>query len=128
MTKKWDIDDLMDAGFERLDSTKMENRPPRIKWGRIYKEKMSPQQKIEYLERLASTMNHAAALIQKERNVLGILCEKKEAQLMVMKKTVDQNGDMLQQQITRLNADRQHFIDEITKLRTEIRTLKKKAD
>lgn len=128
MTKKWNLDVLVGAGFERLDETVMENRPPRITWGRIYKEKMSSEQKIEYLERLASTMNHAAALLQKERNTLDSLCAKKEKQLMIMKKTVDQSGDMLLQQITRLNADRQNFVNEITKLRNELRALKKKAD
>ena len=128
MTKKWNADDLVGAGFKRLDKTAMEDRPPRIQWGRIYKEKMSDAEKITYLERLASTMNHAASLIQTERNNMGKLCERKEMQLAVLKKTVDQNGAMLQHEITRLNADRQHFVDEITKLRNELRTLKAKGD
>lgn len=127
-TKKWDIDDLVGAGFERLDSTVVESRPPRIQWGRIYREKMSDAEKIAYLERLASTMNHAAALLQKERNTMGTLCEKKEAQLIVMKKNIDKSDEMLQQQITRLNADRQNFVDEITKLRNKIRAFEAKGD
>ena len=126
-TKKWNIDDLVDAGFERLESKYVENRPPRIKWGRIYLDKMSNEQKITYLERLASTMNHAAATVQRECNEARALCEKKEQQLMIMKTNLDQNGDMLIQQITKLNADRQHFVDEITKLRNENRTLKGKG-
>ena len=73
--------DLITAGFEKLDPKLLPKQPPKINWGMLYKQK-SDAEKIRYLEKLASAMNHAASLIQDERNELGRLCELTEAQLM----------------------------------------------
>ncbi len=115
-------DDLVAKGFHRLDSNLIENRPPKINWGEKYRA-MEPEQKIRYLEKLAATMNHAAHLIQNERNQLGELCDKKEQQLIALSKSVDANNAMLQQEVTRMNAQRQGFHAEVSKLNTRIRGL-----
>lgn len=127
MSNKIHIDDLVDAGFERLDPRLVEKRPPAIKWGMLYQRK-TPEQKMRYLERLASSMNQAAAKIQSERNELGRLCELKEAQLAQLSVAMRQNNDMIQSEVTRMNADRRQYRDEIAKLRAEVRALKAERD
>lgn len=114
------MSDFVGAGFKRLDDNLLEQRPPRVKWGQLYRD-MGTDAKIRYLERVASAMNHAAATIQDERNKLGELCEKKEAQLSALSKAVAQNNDMLQSEVTRMNADRQAMLAEIARLRRELK-------
>jgi uncharacterized coiled-coil DUF342 family protein len=118
-------DDLVSAGFERLDPTLIERRPPKIQWGMIYKTRWSKDEKIAYLEKLAATMNQAAAKIQAERDELGRLCELKEQQLLKLAEAVRQNNAMLQQEITEMNAQRQDYNEDIARLNTELRALKR---
>jgi hypothetical protein len=53
---------------------------PRIKFGEEF-EARKDADKISYLKDLASSMNHAADLMQKERNVLAVDLKKKTALL-----------------------------------------------
>lgn len=122
---KFDQDDFVGAGFKRLEEGLVENQPPMIKWGMLYG-KMSHREKIRYLERLASAMNNAAYKIQKERDELGRLAELKERQLEVGKKALEQNNDMVQQQLTKMNEERQHYNTEIARLRARVRELEQK--
>ena len=117
-------DDLVSAGFERLDPKLVERHPPKIKWGMLY-QNSSDKEKIAYLEKLASSMNHAAHLIQEERNELGRLCELKEQQLIKLGEAVRANTAMLQQEVTRMNEQRQGYNAEVARLNAEIREMKK---
>lgn len=54
-------------------------------------------------------MNHAASLIQTERNQLNKLCELKEQQIEKMKEAMDANNNMLQSEIAKINEERQKF-------------------
>lgn len=120
MSNRLNQNDFVGAGFKRLDNTAIEQYPPKIQWGQLYRDK-SQEEKIRYLERLASAMNHAAAKIQAERDALGRLCEKKEMQLIVMAHSMEQNNAMLQSEVTGMNEDRQQMLQEIARLRTELR-------
>ena len=122
MSNKIEIEDLVAQGFHRLDENLIELRPPRITWLDGYKKK-SPEAKIEYLEKLASTMNHAARLVSDERDKMVELCVKKEKQLEVMSKQIEANNDMLQQEVTRMNAQRQGYNTEIARLGDRVREL-----
>ena len=115
-------DNLVSAGFERIKSKHFEKRPPKIHWGRLYKE-MSTDKQIAYLEKLASTMNHAASLIQSERDYLGKLCEAKEAQLLKQDKMVKDSQAMLQHEVTKMNEQKQYYIAEMQKLKGRIKEL-----
>ena len=115
--------DFVAAGFHRLDPKLMTKRPPMIQWGLLYQAK-TDQEKIRYLEKLASSMNHAASLIQDERNQLGALCALKEQQIVTLNHTVTANNAMLQQEVTRMNEDRQGYHAAITRLNTELRALR----
>lgn len=120
--RKADQDDLVAVGFKRLDAKLLEDRAPKIQWGVLYKRK-SDKEKIRYLEKLAASMNHAAALIQEERNQLVRLCELKEQQLAVMAKAVEANNAMLQQEIVRMNAEQQGANATIARLNTRVKEL-----
>lgn len=115
--------DLVDAGFHRLDPELIVERPPKIQWGVLYRNS-DADARLAYLEKLAAAMNHAAYLIQGERNQLGELCEKKEEQLVAMKVALDQNNTVLQQQITSMNEERQKYNAAIAKLNAKLRAFK----
>ena len=101
-------EDLLAQGFHKLDDKLLVVKVPKIAWGKIY-QSSSNEEKIEYLEKLASTMNHAASLIQDERNQLNKLCELKEQQIEKLKAAMDQNNGMLQSEVAKINEERQKF-------------------
>lgn len=109
-------------GFAKIGSKYITKNPPRIAWGQRYQDS-SDAEKIRYLEKFARSMNHAADLVQCERNELNDLCEKKEAQLIQMNNMLGKNNEMLQAEVTRMNAQRQHFTEEMQKLKAKIREL-----
>ncbi len=115
-------DDLVSAGFHRIDEKALPNHPPKISWGPIYQGK-SDREKIIYLEKLSEAMNHAAFLIQNERNELTELCALKEAQLETLTKAMEANNEMIQQEVTRMNADRQNYNQAIKELNEKVREL-----
>jgi hypothetical protein len=117
-----DNGDVFAAGFRRIDDKYISKKPPRIQWGVIYKG-MNDKEKISHLEKLAATMNHAAALVQEERNELGRLAELKEAQIAKMEKAVRQNNAMLQQEVTRMNQQKQDYNEIIKELNQKIKEL-----
>lgn len=116
--------DLIVAGFKKLDKQLIEQRPPKINWGMIYKG-MPNEKKISYLEKLASAMNHAASIVQGERNALNNLCGLKEKQIKQLKVSMDQNNAILQSEITKMNEQRQQFNKFVSKLNKEIKEIKK---
>jgi len=101
-------EDLLAQGFHKLDDKLLVVKVPKIAWGKIY-QSSSNEEKIEYLEKLASTMNHAASLIQDERNQLNKLCELKEQQIEKLKEAMDANNNMLQSEVAKINEERQKF-------------------
>lgn len=124
MGNKLEQDDFVEAGFERLDDRAIEQNPPKINWGQLYLDK-SFEDRLAYAEKLASVMNQAAALIQKERDELNELCRNKERQLTTMSRAMAQNNAMIQSEVTRMNADKQEILKEVARLKSEIRSLKR---
>lgn len=117
-----DESDMIAEGFHRLDPALIADRPPKIKWGDKYRN-WSPDQKIAYLEKGFAAMNHAAYLVSGERDQLNELCERKEAQIAAMKTALDQNNVMIQDEITKMNAERQQYNQTIAGLNAKIRAL-----
>lgn len=116
--------DLIDAGFHRLGKELVKDHPPKIQWGLIYRE-WADEDKVAYLEKLAAAMNHAAYLIQNERNQLGELCELKESQITALKAALDQNNAMIQGEITKMNAERQQYNGAIAGLNKQLKEAKR---
>ena len=126
MSDNLNHDDFIAMGFHKVDEKFLSLNPPKIKYGDKYKG-WSDERKITYLENLASAMNHAAALVQDERNDALELCDKKEAQLEAMNESVKLNNIMLQSQIEKINAERQGFNESYAKLKKEVEDLKRQV-
>ncbi len=124
MSRKKKEPDLIVDGFHRLERRYLSDKPPKIKWGVRY-QAWPDREKISYLEKLAATMNHAAFLVQGERDQFGALCEKKEAQIVAMKKALDENNNMIQSEITRQNKEKQELLAVIAKLNARVRELER---
>ncbi len=114
--------DTLGEGFYKIDERFVLRRPPKIKWGLIYQKK-TDLEKIQHLEKLASAMNHAAQLIQEERDNFGRLCEIKEKELIVAKQMLNQNNKILQTEITRMNEERQFYNRAIAELKRQVEEL-----
>jgi len=100
--------DFIGKGFKKLDSNLISERPPKIKWGKKF-ESWTLKEQNEYLKKLATTMNHAAYLIQEERNALLKLMDKKEKQLIKVQKAMDSNVEMVHDELEKINLERQSF-------------------
>jgi uncharacterized protein YukE len=132
-------DDWVGEGFHKLDPSILTRQPPRIKWGDIYKgERRDPNHKqlgdepyfwndkdrVEYLEKLCRTMNHAARLVQDERDQWLELCQKQEENMKIMALGVERNNAMLQAEVTKHNESRRAYNALVKELNAEIKRLK----
>ncbi len=103
----------------------MEQKPPKIKLLDGFHKRTSEDQ-YSYLLRLASTMNHAAKLMQDERDKMVKLVETKEQQLEKQKLAMQANNDMVQRIVTQVNDEKQKMFDTIAERNTKIRELEAK--
>jgi hypothetical protein len=117
------VADYVAHGFHKLDDRVMDTHPPKIVWGASWK-KRSIESKLQWLEKFAHTMNHAAKLLTVERDKLGKMCEVKEAQLIKMGKQVAANNQMLQSEVTKMNEWKQQYLANVKRLNAEIKGLK----
>ncbi len=117
--------DWVGEGWHKLDPDLLLDKAPKIAWGDRYK--MWPDvKKIKYLEELASSMNHAAFLVQNERDELNVLCARKEKMLNTLSQNLEGNNGMIQQQITLLNEERQTWNKAAAEMKAKIRELEDK--
>jgi len=93
---------------------------PAIKWGSGYLKK-SDAEKITYLEKLASSLNDALKMMQEDRNRLSTIAFAQEAQLRQAGVGATAQNDMLQQQITRWNADKEERLQRVQTLQAQVR-------
>jgi hypothetical protein len=114
--------DFLAEGFEKLDDHLLDARAPRVKLLPAFHER-SHERQVDYLLKLASTMNHAARLISDERDRLVELMVKKEAQLEKMAAQMRANNEMLQGEVARMNEQRQGYNAEVMRLGKRIKEL-----
>lgn len=112
--------DFLGSGFKRLSDDIVKKNAPKISWGMQY-QAMEDQDKVKYLEKLSATMNYAAHLIQTERNKLLELMERKEAQIVNMSKALKDNNEMILQQLTKFNEQKQEYHKVIAELNKQLR-------
>ena len=124
MNKQEKQADLMVEGFHKLDDTLIHPHAPKIKYLPGFTNK-NPENQIKYLKALAATMNHAAKLIQEERDALNGLMILKEQQLISMSAQVEANNQMLQFEVTRMNEQRQAYNKLTAKMCARIRELER---
>ena len=68
-------------------------------------------------------MNHAAYLIQNERNDLLKLYDTKERQIIKAQKAMEDNIQMVQDSFVQMNEERQKFNKTVAELNKKIREL-----
>jgi len=107
---------------EGLKKIEVVELPPKIKWGEKFQE-WEDEKKISYLTKFAESMNHAADVIQRERDALCDLIEQKEEQLIQIQPRLDANNRMIQEEITKMNEYKQEVNSTIAKLNARIREL-----
>jgi hypothetical protein len=120
-------EDLENAGLNKLDPKHVDLAPPRIKWGELYKN-FNEAEKVEYLEKIASAMNHAAYQVQLERDELLKLCELKEKQIHQLGHDMRNNNGMIQSEIMKVNDERQAFNKHVAELNQQIKDLTQQVD
>ena len=114
------MDDFVGAGFHRLPDNLIEQHPPEVKWGEKVR-MMSAKGRERYLTRVAATMNHAAALLQRDKDTLNTVAIQMKEQLDAMASAMKGNNSMLAFEITRLNEDRQQMLKTIARQNAELR-------
>jgi flagellar motility protein MotE (MotC chaperone) len=108
-------------GFTKLAPIKGQRKaPPPIRWGEEY-QSWGERKKRQYAERVASAMNHAADLLQKERDERNKIIAHKEQQIKAAAKRHADLSDMIQRQITEHNAQTQQLNECIVELQKTIR-------
>lgn len=113
-------EDVIAEGWHVLDEKYVSRNPPKIQWGPGY-EKWDDSQKIKYLKKFSNSMNHAAALLQDERDQLNDLCGKKEQQIKQLVSDLAANNAMIQAEIGKMNEKKQVYNAEIARLNAVIR-------
>lgn len=117
--------DWIGEGWHKLDPKIVIEKAPKIQWGERYK-RWSDKKKIKYLEDMACSMNHAAYLIQLERDELNELCAKKEQNLMTMSHNMGQNNDMTQTLVMQMNEERHQWNAAAEEMKSRLRELENK--
>ena len=126
--KKRHIDDIIaipPEGFKKLEPI---NRPqiiePKIKWGSDYNN-WSMRRKIKYLEKLATSMNNAADILQKERNALQKILINKEEIIKELHRKFTEQTQLLNERLTIFNQEKQNLYARIEDLDQENGKLKR---
>lgn len=134
MVDKDDIDDIMDVkpatqiyqgieveGLKELDFEGIEApRARMIKFGEEF-EAWDDKHKIEFLKKLASSMNHAADIMQQERNKLLVELEIVNKQRENAEKNLSIQKNIVFKAITDNNKAKDEYIATIQKLEEKIR-------
>ena len=115
---------------EALEVVEFEGRPPMISLGLDFKDQPA-EDRARYLHALASTMNHAADLLQKERNALLEVVEqhktlaKNAENQITIQKTINQNlMDTLNEQTQGQARKAAIYEEKIRNLETELNKLR----
>lgn len=96
---------------------------PQIDWGQDFLDWDSEQQN-RYLRRLCSALNHAADLIQKERNELLVELNRLKKGIEDANAAVEVRKNTLFKVITDHNAEKQELIKRLQELEVENKSLK----
>lgn len=90
-----------------------------IKFGEEF-EKWDDKHKIEYLKKLASSMNEAADLMQRERNQLAVKLNVASEQLANMERNLEIQKSIVFKSITDTNAAKEEYITQIQQLQSRV--------
>jgi hypothetical protein len=109
---------------------RMRKVAPKIKWGDTYKGLVKDKAKgrcwtdkdrLDYAERLASSMNHAADILQQERDKLLATVAHLEEQLKANAKAYKDQGNLMHSEIGAAGAEKQELYELIVTLRKHVK-------
>lgn len=96
--------------------------PPQIAWGEEYKS-WPIEKRLDYAEKLASSMNHAADLLQEERNRLLEIATQQEIKLKAYAKSHLEQGNLVQRELAAADVEKQQLYQEIVQLKAQVKNL-----
>jgi hypothetical protein len=121
-----DPDGLGDLhSIERIPS--MRNIAPNISWGDDYKS-WPIEKRLRFAERLASTMNHAADELQKDRARIIELAEAKELSLTAANEELSRLRTVVNGELGEANAREQRLAAELIKAQKEAKAHKREVE
>jgi hypothetical protein len=98
------------------------NNAHQISWGDEYKS-WPIERRLEYAEKLASSMNHAADILQKERDELIKVAVAAEAKLKSNIKSYVSQGELMHKELGAADAEKQVLYQEIVSLKSQVKDL-----
>jgi len=113
------------VSIKRIPS--MNKHPPQIAWGAEYR-KWPIGKRLSYAERLASSMNHAADVLQQERKALSDICKQMEQQIKAHIQRYAEQGALMTRQVNKANEEKQELYQESEILHARIRELENVGD
>lgn len=96
----------------------MQSPAPKIRWGKKY-DAMPIGRRLDRAEKVANAMNHAADVLQTERNKLIEVCKAQEAQLVAAKAEQTIAQELLQTEMDRHNAEKQELYQQVAVLQKD---------
>jgi hypothetical protein len=116
--KNGEDEDFVSEDFVRHERSK----PKLIKFGSKWDERPD-KSKIEYLHKLASSLNESNERMQKELNEANELLFEKESQLTRLNQSQRIDRQMIHRRLAAENAEKQKLLEENVSLRKEIKSL-----
>ena len=117
-----DIEEFEDSGdlkkITRLPQ--MQSRAPKISWGKVYQAWPIDKQ-LRYAESLANSMNHAADVLQKDRDRIVKLAKAQEVQLKENVQRYTEQGELMHKELAAVDAEKQKLYTEIVELKTQLK-------
>ena len=112
------IDDAVDGDLAKEIKNR---RIQMIKFGEDF-EKWDDKHKINYLKKLASSMNEAADLMQRERNQMAVKLQIAKDQLANIEKNLEIQKAIVFKSITDTNQAKEEYINRIQMLDSRVKT------
>jgi hypothetical protein len=126
--KYTDIESL-EGGLGELKEIKrlpqMHRNAPQIRWGQEYLA-WPVEKRLDFAEKLASSMNHAADILQQERNKLLEVVEKQKEQLKMNVESYMSQGRLIHKELGTADAEKQVLYQEIVSLKQQVKELTKR--
>lgn len=131
-----DLSPLPFGGMKEIKRLpQMQRHAPKIKWGDVYlglefdKEKgrrWNDKDRLKYAEALASSMNHAADILQQERNKLFGVVEHLETQIKENVKAYVGQGDLMHKELGNADVEKQELYQLIVDLKQKVKAQAKR--
>jgi len=99
---------------------RMQQRAPKINWGSTYNA-WEVKKRLRYAEELANSMNHAADILQQERNKLLKICQAQENQLKQYGEKYEAQGGLMSRELADADKEKQELYQQIVDLGKQIK-------